>query len=38
MYEIRDYYFMESNVDLKNDLEDDTKGALGQILVNLILK
>jgi hypothetical protein len=38
MYAIRDYYFMESNSDIKNDLEDDTNGALGQILVNLTLK
>ena len=38
MYAIRDYYFMESNSDIKNDLEDDANGALGQILVNLTLK
>ena len=38
MYAIRDYYYMESNSDIKNDLEDDANGALGQILVNLTLK
>ena len=38
MYAIRDYYFMEANSDIKNDLEDDNNGPLGQILVNLTLK
>ena len=38
MYAIRDYYFMESNNDIKNDIADDTNGAYGQILVNLCLK
>ena len=38
MYAIRDYYFMESNSHIKNDLENDTNGVLGQILVNLTLK
>ena len=38
MYAIRDYYFMESNNEIKNDIADDTNGAYGQILVNLCLK
>ena len=38
MYAIRDYYFMETNSVIKNDLEVDTNRALGQILVNLTLK
>ena len=38
MYAIRDYYFMESNNVIKNDIVDDTNGAYGQILVNLCLK
>ena len=38
MYAIRDYYFMESNNDIKNAIADDTNGAYGQILVNLCLK
>ena len=38
MYAIRDYYFMDRNVDIKNDIENDTNGAYGQILVNLSLK
>ena len=38
MYAIRDYYLMDTNNEIKNDLEDDTNGAYGQILVNLSLK
>ena len=38
MYAIRDYYFMDRNVDIRNDIENDTNGAYGQILVNLSLK
>ena len=38
MYAIRDYYFMDRNTDIKNDIEDNTNGAYGQILVNLSLK
>ena len=38
MYAIRDYYFMDTNHEIKNDIEDDTAGAYGQILVNLSLK
>ena len=38
MYALRDYYFMESNNDIKNDLEDEANAAYGQILVNLTLK
>ena len=38
MYAIRDYYYMDTNNDIKNDIEDDTNGAYGQILVNLTLK
>ena len=38
MYAIRDYYYMDTNHDIKNDIEDDTIGAYGQILVNLSLK
>ena len=38
MYAIRDYYFMESNHEIKDDIADDTNGAYGQILVNLALK
>ena len=38
MYAIRDYYFMESNTEIKNAIADDTNGAYGQILVNLCLK
>ena len=37
MYAIRDYYFMETNNDIKSDIADDTNGAYGQILVNLTL-
>ena len=36
MYAIRDYYYMDTNNDIKNDIEDDS--AYGQILVNLSLK
>lgn len=38
MYAIRDYYYMDTNHEIKNDIEDDTMGAYGQILVNLSLK
>jgi len=38
MYAIRDYYFMDRDVDIRNDIENDTNGAYGQILVNLSLK
>jgi hypothetical protein len=38
MYAIRDYYFMDRSVDIRNDIENDTNGAYGQILVNLSLK
>ena len=38
MYAIRDYYYMDTNNDIRNDIEDDTSGAYGQILVNLTLK
>ena len=38
MYAIREYYFKDRNIDIKNDIEDDTNGAYGQILVNLSFK
>jgi annexin A7/11 len=36
MYAIRDYYYMDTNNDIKNDIDNDL--AYGQILVNLSLK
>jgi hypothetical protein len=35
MDDIREYYFRDWNTDLKNDIEGDTSGAYGQILMNL---
>ena len=38
MVAIRDYYYMETNNDLKDDIRDDNEDAYGQILVNLSSK
>ena len=38
MYAIRDYYFMETNHNINNDIEEEITGAFGQILINLSLK
>ena len=38
MYAIRDYYFLDRKTDIKNDIEGDTSGAYGKILVNLSMK
>ena len=38
MYAIRDYYFMDSNHEIKDDIGDDTNEAYLQILVNLSIK
>ena len=35
---IRDYYFKDNNTDIKNDIDGDTSGAYGQILMNLSAK
>jgi annexin A7/11 len=35
---IREYYFKDNNTDIKNDIEGDTSGAYGQILMNLSSK
>lgn len=32
---IREYYFIDNNTDIKNDINGDTSGAYGQILMNL---
>lgn len=38
MYAIRDYYFQLRNTELKADIEGDTSGSYGQVLVNLSVK
>ena len=39
MYAIRDYYYMEYNNELRNDIQDeDNEDSYGQILTNLSLK
>ena len=38
MVAIRDYYYMETNNDLKDDIRDDNEDAYGQILMNLSSK
>ena len=38
MYAIRDYYYMDKNKEIKDDIEDEINGAYGQILANLCLK
>jgi hypothetical protein len=38
MVAIRDYYYMETNNDLKNDIKDNNEDAYGEILVNLSSK
>ena len=38
MYAIRDYYYMETNNELRTDILDDNQDAYGQILTNLSLK
>lgn len=38
MVAIRDYYYMETNNDLKDDIRDDNEDAYGQILINLSSK
>ena len=38
MYAIRDYYYMETNNELRTDILDENEDAYGQILTNLSLK
>ena len=38
MYAIRDYYYMETNNELRTDIQDENEDAYGQILTNLSLK
>jgi len=38
MYAIRDYYFMETNNELRTDIQEDNEDAYTQILTNLSLK
>ena len=38
MDDIREYYFRDWNTDLRNDIDGDTSGAYGQILMNLSQK
>ena len=38
MYAIRDYYLMETNNELRNEIRDDNEDAYSQILTNLSLK
>ena len=38
MYAIRDYYYMETNNELRTDILDENQDAYGQILTNLSLK
>ncbi len=38
MEAIREYYFRDNNTDIKNDIEGDTSGSYGQILMNLSSK
>ena len=38
MYAIRDYYYMENNSELRNDIHDENEDVYGQILTNLSLK
>lgn len=38
MYAIRDYYYMETNNELRNDIQEEYADSYGQILTNLSLK
>ena len=38
MDDIREYYFRDWNTDLRNDIDGDTSGAYGQILMNICQK
>jgi hypothetical protein len=38
MYDIRDYYYIETNNELRADIQDESEDAYTQILTNLSLK